>query len=384
LNRLVNEIEEIFEKSIDYKRELDDAEVRYLIERAVVSVCDKDHIPLEERRKIVKHIFDKRRRYGVLEPLLQDEDISEIMVNNEKEIFYEKNGCIYRYEHFFDSKETLVKIIRNMMLVANRTINERNPIAEARLLNGERVCAVLENIAIDGPVLSIRKFSDKYISLGSLVENGTLNDEISGFLRNIVEKRYNIIVSGGTSSGKTTFLNVLSEFIGKNERVVTIEDSLELNLGHVENIIKLEVKEEVIMIDAKKLLKTALRLRPDRIIVGEVRGKEAFYMLQAMNTGHDGSMSTIHANSSRDMLSRLEGMVGSEFDLPISSIKNYISGAIDILIHLKKISEGKRVISEILQLMGVEKDGYVLNKLFEFKNGGYDKGNTLMPKGSWP
>jgi pilus assembly protein CpaF len=382
LDRLINEIERIFEESVDYSEAMDDAGVNFLIEKAVNSLCRERHISLDKRKEIVRYLFNKRRKYGVLEPLIQDEDISEIMVNGEKEIFYEKEGKIFKYEDSFDSKETLIKIIRNMMLVANRTINEKNPIADARLINGERICAVLDNIAINGPVLTIRKFSRKYISLDCLIQNNTLNQDMGELIKELVRKRYNIIVSGGTSSGKTTFLNVLSEFIDSGERVITIEDSLELNLEHVKNIIKLEVKEESLMVDAKKLLKTALRLRPDRIIVGEVRGREAFYMLQAMNTGHDGSMSTGHANSSRDMLSRLEGMVSSEFDIPIQSIKSYISSAVDILIHLKKTCEGKRIVREIIQLTGVSGNEYITNTLYEFAEGKFTCGKPVMPKGN--
>jgi pilus assembly protein CpaF len=382
LDKLINEIERIFEDSVDYTEAMDDADVNFLIEKAVNSLCRKKHISLEKRKEIVRYLFNKRRKYGVLEPLIQDDDISEIMVNGEKEIFYEKEGRIFKYEEAFDSKETLIKIIRNMMLIANRTINEKNPIADARLQNGERICAVLDNIAINGPVLTIRKFSRKYISLDDLIKNNTLNNEMGEFIKDLVRQRYNIIVSGGTSSGKTTFLNVLSEFIDSGERVITIEDSLELNLEHVKNIIKLEVKEESLMIDAKKLLKTALRLRPDRIIVGEVRGREAFYMLQAMNTGHDGSMSTGHANSSRDMLSRLEGMVSSEFDIPVQSIKSYISSAVDILIHLKKTFEGKRIVREIIQLAGVTGNEYITNTLYEFREGKFSKCKQIMPKGN--
>jgi len=267
-------------------------------------------------------------------------------------------------------------------LISDRTINEKTPIADARLAGGERVCAVLENVAINGPVLAIRKFNNKYVSLKQLVSSNTLSEEMGGFLQEIVKKRYNIIVSGGTSSGKTTLLNILSEFVGSTERVITIEDSLELNLMHVENIIKLETKDGVLDIDARKLVKTALRLRPDRIIVGEVRGREAFYMLQAMNTGHDGSMSTVHSNSCRDTLARLEGMVGSEFDIPVQSVRNYICSAVDILIHMKREAGGDRYIKEITQLMEIRDDQYYTNSLFEHKDGTFKKTGGLLLKGS--
>lgn len=379
---LILEIEKIFDENIDYREVIDDTKVKFEIEKAVAAVCKKEYLSIDQRKEIVDHIFNKRRRYGILEPLLQNTEVSEIMVNGNEDIFYEKDGKIFRYEIGFDSKGSLLKTIRNMMLYANRSINEKNPIADARLKSGERICAVLDNIAINGPVIAIRKFSKKYVSIDKLIDTGTLNTDIGKFLQDIVRQKYNIIVSGGTSSGKTTLLNVLSEYIDSNERVITIEDSLELNLGHVDNIIKLETKEEGLNIDAKKLLKTALRLRPDRIIVGEVRGKEAFYMLQAMNTGHDGSMSSGHANSARDMLSRLEGMVSSEFDIPVISIKKYISSALEIIIHLKKTAEGRRVVGEIIQLMGVKENDYVTKTLYENKGGLFKKENAVVPKGN--
>lgn len=382
LSRLRAEAEKIFDASIDYKKNIDDKEIRFLIEKAVGAICEKEYITLDTRKQLVKEIFDKRRKYGIIEPLLEDPDVSEIMINGTDDIFFEKDGMITRYAGCFDSKETLIKTIRNMMLVSDRTINEKNPIADARLAGGERICAVLDNVAINGPVLSIRKFNNSFASLDKLISSNTLDDEIARFLGEIVGKKYNIIVSGGTSSGKTTLLNILSEFIGKYERVVTIEDSLELNLMHVENIIKLETKEDILDIDARKLVKTALRLRPDRIIVGEVRGREAFYMLQAMNTGHDGSMSTIHANSCKDTLTRLEGMVGSEFDIPVLSIKTYICSAIDILIHMKREADGGRYIKEIAQLMEIKDGQYHANNIFEHKGGAFRKTGELLPKGS--
>lgn len=382
LSRLAAEAEKIFDESIDYKKRIDDKEIRFLIEKAVGVVCGKEYITLDAKRQIVKEIFDKRRKYGVIEPLLEDPDVSEIMINGADNIFYEKNGTITRHEGRFDSKETLIKTIRNMMLISDRNINEKNPIADARLAGGERICAVLENVAINGPVLAIRKFNNSFATLAQLISNNTLDEPIAGFLNEVVSRRYNIIVSGGTSSGKTTLLNILSEFIGSKERVITIEDSLELNLMHVENIIKLETKEDILDIDARKLVKTALRLRPDRIIVGEVRGRETFYMLQAMNTGHDGSMSTIHANSCKDTLARLEGMVGSEFDIPVQSIKSYINSAVDILIHMKRDSDGGRYIKEIAQLAKTDDRKYSANIIFEHSGGAFRKTGELLPKGT--
>ena len=379
---LITEIEKIFDESIDYRDHIDDTKVKFEIGKAVSLVNKKEYLSLEKRKEIVEHIFNKRRRFGVLEPLLQNSEVSEIMVNGNNDVFYEKDGKIFRYEIGFDSKESLLKTIRSMMLYANRSINEKNPITDARLKSGERICAVLDNVAINGPILSIRKFSKKYVSIEKLISIGTLNTELGTFLKDIVRQKYNIIVSGATSSGKTTMLNVLSEYISCNERVITIEDSLELNLKHVDNIIKLETKEEMLNIDAKKLLKTALRLRPDRIIVGEVRGKETFYMLQAMNTGHDGSMSSGHANSARDMLSRLEGMVSSEFEIPMISVKKYISSAIDIIIHLIKTDEKKRVVGEIIQLLGVKENEYTAETLYEYEEGCFKKKNALVPKGN--
>ena len=308
-----------------------------------------------------------RGKLGILDPLAEDEDVTEIMVNGKDSIFYEKNGRIERYGLSFNTTEDLEDVMRNIAGSVHREINELNPIVDARLEDGSRVNGVYKNIALNGPILTIRKFSGKYITMDDLVGNGTVTDRQAEFLRALVESGYNLFISGGTSSGKTTLLNALSDYIPKEERVIVIEDSMELKLSHIENIVHMECRNAnsrgkglVTMAD---LIKTSLRMRPDRIIVGEVRGGEVVDMLQAMNTGHSGSMSTGHGNSTEGMLKRLESMYLMSVPLNVDAIRAQIAEGVDVLIHLERDRYGKRRIVEMKELLGYENGEFALNNL---------------------
>ena len=308
-----------------------------------------------------------RGKLGILDPLAEDEDVTEIMVNGKDSIFYEKNGRIERYGLSFNTTEDLEEVMRNIAGSVHREINELNPIVDARLEDGSRVNGVYKNIALNGPILTIRKFSGKYITMDDLVGNGTVTDRQAEFLRALVESGYNLFISGGTSSGKTTLLSALSDYIPKEERVIVIEDSMELKLSHIENIVHMECRNAnsrgkglVTMAD---LIKTSLRMRPDRIIVGEVRGGEVVDMLQAMNTGHSGSMSTGHGNSTEGMLKRLESMYLMSVPLNVDAIRAQIAEGVDVLIHLERDRYGKRRIVEMKELLGYENGEFALNNL---------------------
>ena len=308
-----------------------------------------------------------RGKLGILDPLAEDEDVTEIMVNGKDSIFYEKNGRIERYGLSFNTTEDLEEVMRNIAGSVHREINELNPIVDARLEDGSRVNGVYKNIALNGPILTIRKFSGKYITMDDLVGNGTVTKRQAEFLRALVESGYNLLISGGTSSGKTTLLNALSDYIPKEERVIVIEDSMELKLSHIENIVHMECRNAnsrgkglVTMAD---LIKTSLRMRPDRIIVGEVRGGEVVDMLQAMNTGHSGSMSTGHGNSTEGMLKRLESMYLMSVPLNVDAIRAQIAEGVDVLIHLERDRYGKRRIVEMKELLGYENGEFALNNL---------------------
>ena len=322
----------------------------------------------EELDKLIQSTYLMTRgKLGILDPLAEDEDVTEIMVNGKDSIFYEKNGRIERYGLSFNTTEDLEEVMRNIAGSVHREINELNPIVDARLEDGSRVNGVYKNIALNGPILTIRKFSGKYITMDDLVGNGTVTKRQAEFLRALVESGYNLFISGGTSSGKTTLLNALSDYIPKEERVIVIEDSMELKLSHIENIVHMECRNAnsrgkglVTMAD---LIKTSLRMRPDRIIVGEVRGGEVVDMLQAMNTGHSGSMSTGHGNSTEGMLKRLESMYLMSVPLNVDAIRAQIAEGVDVLIHLERDRYGKRRIVEMKELLGYENGEFALNNL---------------------
>jgi pilus assembly protein CpaF len=367
---IIAELKEQVSKSIDITKDYSDEEIQELIQNCVFQRSRETYIGIIQKNEIIKALFNSIRRFDVLQPLLEDNSITEIMVNGFDTVFVERRGRVSKLDVKFESEEKLYNIIQAIVSKVNRTVNESTPIVDARLKDGSRVSVVLPPIALNGPILTIRKFPERPFSIDELINMNSLTDEAADFLQKLVTARYNIFISGGTGSGKTTFLNALSNFIPKHERIVTIEDSAELQILGIENIVRLETRNANIEgrgeIPIRDLIKTSLRMRPDRIIVGEVRGAEALDMLQAMNTGHDGSLSTGHANTTRDMLSRLETMVLCGALLPLDAIRHQIASALDIIIHLGRIRDMSRKVLEIAEVVDL-KDGEIqLNPLYVF------------------
>lgn len=375
-------------KRFEKEDALDDGRAMEIIIEEVFGDGESSSFDDETIDRIIKKIFFKtRRRLGILQPLIEDSLVTEIMVNGPEHVFAERMGKMERWPLSFDSGEELSEVIRNIAGDVHREINEMNPIVDARLQDGSRVNSVYSNVAVNGPILTIRKFSDSYMRMSDLTANGTVTEEGAMLLKTLVECGYNIFVSGGTSSGKTTLLNALAEAVPREERIIVIEDSMELKLSSIENIVHMECrngtnggKGEVTM---SQLIKTSLRMRPDRIIVGEVRGAEVADMLQAMNTGHSGSMSTGHGNSVEGMLRRLEAMYLMAGSMDMDAIRSQIAEGIDIMVHIEKI-EGRRRITEITELAGYEEGRFQLNRIMkaEFENRLQDRSNELVPTGS--
>lgn len=335
-----------------------------------------------EIKTIIDTIFNQMRRHDVIEPFIKDPSVTEIMINGPSKIFIEKNGVVEETKIVFDSKERLEDLIQNMVARVNRSVNESDPVVDARLEDGSRVNVVLPPIALNGPLVTIRKFPEKPMGIDDLINYGSITSEVGFFLEKLVRAKYNIFICGGTGSGKTSFLNAMSSLIPKHERIITIEDSAELQLHSIKNIARMETRnantEGKGELSMKNLIKTSLRMRPERIIVGEVRGEEALDMLQAMNTGHDGSMSTGHANSTADMLSRLETMVLMAAPLPLEAIKKQIASALDIIIFLSRLRDHTRRTLEITEVIGY-KDGEIqLNPLFVFEETGEDQNGRVL------
>jgi pilus assembly protein CpaF len=364
-----------------------DEAIRAHIDGAVFTCEDYAQLSDDEKSFAVDTVICKtRKKLGILQPLADDGEVSEIMVNGPRDIFIEKNGRVIRVDAEFESGEELEEVIRRIGADIHREINELSPILDARLADGSRVNAVYRNVALNGPILTIRKFPESRITMNELLEYGTLTEEAAEFLVTLVEAAYNIFISGGTTSGKTTFLNALSNFIPKHERIVTIEDSAELQITEIENIVKLECRNanahDKGEVNMTQLIRASLRMRPDRIIVGEVRGAEVLDMIQAMNTGHSGSLSTGHANSPAGMLYRLEAMFLQAADYPIAAIRRQITEGIDIMVHLGRTPDGRRLVLEISELAGMEDGEIVLNKLFGYvpNRGLYRTANPLLDK----
>ncbi len=330
-------------------------------------------------------VFHSLRKLDVLQELLNEDDISEIMVNGADHIFYEKKGEMIAWNRSFSSQEKLEDIIQQIVGSHNRVINAAEPIADTRLADGSRVNVVLPPIALEGPVVSIRKFPRHPLRMEDLIAKGSISEECAAFLRTLVEAGYNIFISGGTGSGKTTFLNALSAFIPKSERVITIEDSAELQIRGVENLVRLETRnagaEGTLAITVRDLIRTALRMRPDRLIVGEIRGAECLDMLQAMNTGHDGSLSTGHANSSQDMISRMETMVLMGMEMPLTAIRSQIAAGVDVLVHLGRLRDKSRRMLSIMEVDGMEQGEIRLHPLYEFAEMGEGEEGQIV--GRW-
>lgn len=361
-------------KELDFSKELGEEELFELIDQKIHETALKRGLWLEERKQMRKEIFRAMRQLDILQELIEDPTVTEIMINGKDHIFVERAGNLFRWENGFDSEERLDTIIQQMVSGCNRVVNEASPIVDARLGNGSRVNVVLKPVALNGPIVTIRRFPEKPMDMEKLIGLGALREDHSAFLEKLVQAGYNILISGGTGSGKTTFLNALSNFIPKSDRVITIEDSAELQITAIENLVRLETRNANVEgckpVTIRDLIKTALRMRPDRIIVGEVRGAEAVDLLQAMNTGHDGSLSTGHSNSAADLLSRLETMVLMGMDLPIAAIRQQIASAVDIIVHLGRLRDKSRKVLEIMEVCGYAEGSVRLQPLFLYQ---YDR-----------
>lgn len=358
-------------EKLEYKGEVSDEELKAMIGDELKDVNSRYHIPIKDRLNLGRQIFHSMRKLDILQGFLEDKDITEIMVNGPKDIFIEKKGRLSKTGQCFDSEESLRNVIGQIVAKCNRVVNDSSPIVDARLTDGSRVNVVLNPVAINGPILTIRRFPTKPFLMEDLVRIGSLTKEVADFLHDLVKAGYNIIVSGGTGSGKTTVLNALSAYIPKDERIITIEDSAELQIQGIDNLVRMETKnsnmEGTAPITIRDLIKTSLRMRPDRIIVGEVRGGEAMDMVcSAMNCGHDGSMSTVHANSAADTISRLETMILMAVELPIHAIRRQIGSGVDIIIHLGRMRDKSRRILQIAELLNDKNDEIKLNSLYEF------------------
>jgi len=361
-------IRDLLMEKLDMSREMTDREILDEIDQLILNRMRDSYISLNEKLQLRQELFYSVRKLDVLQELIEDETVTEIMVNGPDAIFVERGGRLGKWDKSFTSREKLEDVIQQIAGRCNRVINESMPIVDARLENGARVNAVISPVALNGPILTIRRFPDTPITMDRLIALGSLTCECARFLKALVRARYSIVIGGGTGSGKTTFLGALSDYIPEDERIITIEDNAELKIQGVENLVRLEAKmanmEGTVSVSIRDLIKTALRMRPDRIVVGEVRGGEAVDMLQALNTGHEGSLSTAHANSARDMLSRLETMTLMGVDLPLEAIRRQIASGVDILIHLGRMRDKTRKVLEITEVCGYEKNEIITRTLF--------------------
>ena len=374
MDALLKELRTVVSNGIDMGKDASDEEVREYITAVVFEKSRERYLSLDQKRYLVERIFNSMRRLDILQPVIDDKTVTEIMVNGPDDIFIERGGRTSRLNLKFESRERLEDVIQSIVSRANRTVNESNPIVDARLKDGSRVNVVLEPAALNGPVMTIRKFPEKPMTMRRLIEYGTITHEAAEALQRFVQAKYNIFICGGTGSGKTSFLNALAGCIPPGERIITVEDSAELQIPGIENMVRMETRnantEGKGMITVRDLIRTSLRMRPERIIVGEVRGIEALDMLQAMNTGHDGSLSTGHANSAADMLSRLETMVLTAASIPLDAIRQQIASAIDIIVHLSRMRDGSRKVLDISEVMGFEDGEIRLNRLYIFEESG--------------
>ena len=357
-------------------REISDSELGEVIDRRIMELAEHEYLPLKERLELRTALFNSFRRMDVLQQVMDNPDITEVMINGRKNIFIEEKGAMRRWDYEFESDEQLEDMIQQVVSRVNRVVNVAAPIADA----GSRVHVVLPPVSLDGPIMTIRKFP-RVITMDMLVESGALNREAAEFLKELVRAGYNIFISGGTNSGKTTFLNALSAYIPEDERVITIEDSAELQIQHVQNLVRMETRAPNAQgegaIGIGDLIRASLRMNPNRIIVGEVRGKEALELLNSFNTGHDGGLSTGHGNSPRDMLARLETMVLMGADLPLAAIRSQIASALDILIHLGRLKDKSRRVLWIVEVEGYENGEIGLHTLYQFEEGELKKRGEL-------
>lgn len=358
---------------LDMSRELSDKETLEMIDDLILNHMKDACCSLKEKVELRQELFYSVRKLDVLQELIEDETVTEIMVNGPDAIFIERGGGLFKWEKTFTSREKLEDVIQQIVGKCNRVVNESMPIVDARLENGARVNAVVYPVALNGPILTIRRFPDTPVTMERLISLGSLPKTCADFLASLVKARYSMIIGGGTGSGKTTFLGALSQYIPKDERLITIEDNAELKIQGIANLVRLEAKaanrEGGSEVTIRDLIRSALRMRPDRIIVGEVRGGETVDMLQALNTGHEGSLSTAHANSSRDMLSRLETMTLMGVELPLEAIRRQIASGVDILIHLGRMRDKSRKVLEITEVCGFEEGEIKTNVLYQWKEG---------------
>lgn len=371
-------------EEMDMTREMEDEELTQLIYRVLQEVSAQEYLSLAEKSFLGRELFNAFRKLNILQEFLEDEDITEIMINGTQNIFFEKDGRIYQSDKRFVSREKLEDVVQQIAAGSNRLVNEASPIVDARLLDGSRVNIVLPPIAIDGPIVTIRKFSKEAITMKQLIAWESISREVSAFLATLVAAGYNIFISGGTGSGKTTFLNALSQSIPKTERIITIEDNAELQIQDVPNLVRLEARNANVegsgAVTIRDLIKSALRMRPDRLIVGEVRSAEAIDMLQALNTGHDGSLSTGHANSPKDMLSRLETMVLMGMELPLPAIQRQIASGVDVIVHLGRLRDKSRKVLEVTEVLGYIGGEIQLQTLYQYEETGEKEGRI---QGEW-
>lgn len=369
-NIWIEEIQEEILNEIDLSKEVEDDTLAEMIREILELHSSREFIPLKEKASIGKELFNTFRKLDIIQEFLEDEEVTEIMINGTEKIFVEKHGQLYEAERHFYSKKKLEDVIQQIVAGANRIVNEASPIVDARLPDGSRVNVVLSPTALNGPIVTIRKFPKEAVTMQQLVCWGALDEETAEFLKLLVKSKYNIFISGGTGSGKTTFLNALSEFIPEDERVITIEDNAELKIQGIRNLVRLEARnanvEGIGEITIQDLFKSALRMRPDRILVGEVRQFEAFSMIEAMSSGHPGSMSTGHANSPQDMLMRLETMILTGFNIPLLAIQRKIASGVDIIVHLSRFRDKSRKVAEIVEVLDCVEEGIRVNKLYEF------------------
>ncbi len=382
MEELYKQIRHNVYQNLDIARNITDDELYSVIDSCIYDASRQKIISIRQKEELRNRIYNSIKKLDILQELLENPDITEIMVNGKDNIFYEKSGYIEKWNKHFDSKQKLADIAQRIAAMSNRMVNEACPIIDTRLEDGSRVNIVLPPVAMDGPVITIRKFYDKPLTIDRLIELGSITEEAAHFLEKLVKSRYNIFISGGTGSGKTTFLNVLSDYIPDDERVITIEDSAELQLHNIKNLVRLEARmansEGNNAVAIRDLIKSSLRMRPDRIVVGEVRGAEALDMLQAMNTGHDGSLSTGHSNSPKDMLTRLETMVLMGMNMPIDAIRTQIASAIDIIVHLARQRDKSRKVVQIAEV-GDYKNGEIeLTPLFRFVEKGEGKDGRIL------
>lgn len=376
--QLVAEIKKYVTENLPLSK-MEDEELEEKIEDIVAQRLQGAYCPIDQKVSVVQQVYSSIRGFGLLDSIISDDTITEVMINGPENVFIEQNGRLFKLDKQFESQRRLEDIIQRIVGLAGREVNQANPICDTRLPDGSRVNVVLPPIALCGPTLTIRKFSKTPMTIEKLIQYGSITQEIADKLQLLVKAKYNIFICGGTGSGKTTFLNALSNYIPKDERVITIEDSAELQITGVENLVSLETRNANAsgagQITIRDLIKSSLRMRPERIVVGEVRGGEALDMLQAMNTGHDGSLSTGHANSTEDMLSRLETMVlQGAAGLPLEAIRQQIASAVDIIIHLSRLRDKSRKTMEICEVVGYEKGEIILNPLYVFEE---DENSTL-------